>query len=205
MPKARQLMLGGAIGIGLAISIASAQSPPAARVRGTIESVDGTTLNVKSTSGDTVKVKLADKAPIRTVIKQSLTDIKPNSFVGITTMPQPDGSEKALEIHIFPEALRGTGEGQQPWDLAPNTKMTNGTIDSSVESVNGHTLVVKYKGSEQKVVVTPTTAIVTYAPATVADLKPGEKVFVARANKLADGTLEAPNITVGRDGVEPPM
>jgi hypothetical protein len=131
--------------------------------------------------------------------------VKQGDFVGITAMPQPDGTQKAVEIHIFPESLRGTGEGHRPWDLMPNSTMTNANIDSAVASNDGQVLVLKYKDGEKKFIVPPNVAVVTYAQASAADLKPGEKIFVAAANKLPDGTLEAPNITVGRDGVDPPM
>ena len=118
---------------------------------------------------------------------------------------QPDGTQKAVEIHIFPEAMRGTGEGHRPWDLMPNSTMTNATVDSTVASADGQTLVLKYKDGEKTFIVPANVVVVTYAPATMADLKPGEKVFVAAAKKLPDGTAEAPSITVSRNGVIPPM
>jgi hypothetical protein len=202
----RRMLCGTAVAAVFgAVSFAAAQAPDTVRVRGTIESVDGGILNVKDRGGAVVKVKLADNAPIRAVVKQSLADVKQGSFVGITAMPQPDGTQKAVEIHIFPEALRGTGEGHRPWDLMPNSTMTNANVESSVESSDGKTLVLKYKDGEKTFTVPANAIIVTYAPATAADLKPGEKVFVAAAKKLADGTAEAPNITVGRDGIAPPM
>ena len=187
-------------------SIAFAQqSADAVRVRGTIESKDHQTLNVKARDGENLKVKLADNAPVRAVIKASLSDVKPGSFVGITAMPQPDGTQKAVEIHIFPEAMRGTGEGHRPWDLMPNSTMTNATVATQVASSNGKTLVLKYKDGEKTFEVPPSVAVVTFAPATEADLKPGEKVFSAAAKKLPDGTILASNISVGRNGINPPM
>ena len=189
----------------LAASMAVAQAPTPVRVRGTIDSLNGQTLAVKSRDGATLDIKVADNTPVRAVVKASLADIKPNTFVGCTSMPQPDGSQKAVEIHIFPEAMRGTGEGSRPWDLAPNTSMTNGAVDSQVVVSDGQKLVLKYKDGDKTVIVTPDTAIVTYAPATLAaDAKPGTKVFVI-ATKQPDGTLNAGSITVGRDGVNPPM
>jgi hypothetical protein len=152
-----------------------------------------------------LKVKLADNAPVRAVVKAPLSDVKPGSFVGVTAMPQPDGTQKALEVHIFPEAMRGTGEGHRPWDLMPNSTMTNATVASEVVSSNGKTLVLKYKDGEKTFEVSPDVPVVTFAPATEADLKPGEKVFSAAANKLPDGTIVASNITVGRNGIGPPM
>jgi hypothetical protein len=173
--------------------------------RGTIESKDHQTLDVRGRGGETLKVKLADNAPVRTVVKASLSDVKTGSFVGITAMPQPDGTQKAVEIHIFPEAMRGTGEGHRPWDLMPNSTMTNATIANEVASRNGKTLVLKYKDGEKTFDVSPNVIVVTFAPATEADLKPGDKVFSAAANKLPDGTIAASNITVGRNGINPPM
>jgi hypothetical protein len=189
----------------LAASFSAAQQPQTVRVRGTIESVNGQVLSVKTRDGTAITVKLADGAPVRTVLRRSLADVKVNSFVGITAMPQADGTQKAVEIHIFPEAMRGTGEGHRPWDLMPSSTMTNANVDSAVTSVDGRELVLKYKDGEKKFIVPANAEVVEFAPATMADLKPGEKVFVAAAKKLDDGTLEAPNITVGRDGVNPPM
>ena len=186
------------------IAIAQQQSN-AVRVRGTIESKDHQTLNVKARGGETLKVKLADNAPVRTVVKAPLSDVRTGSFVGVTAMPQPDGTQKALEVHIFPEAMRGTGEGHRPWDLMPNSTMTNATVASEVVSSNGKTLVLKYKDGEKTFEVSPDVPVVTFAPATEADLQPGEKVFSAAANKLPDGTIVASNITVGRNGIGPPM
>ena len=199
-----------AVGLGLSfitsisLSVAVAQTPPQVRVRGTIESVNGQVLSLKARDGTMLQVKLADNAPVRAIVKASLADVKQGSFVGATGMPQPDGTQKAVEIHIFPEALRGTGEGSRPWDLTPNSSMTNGAVDSQVAVSDGNKIVLKYKDGEKTLVVTPETAIVAFAPATIADVKPGTKVFVIAA-KQPDGTLSAANITVGRDGVAPPM
>jgi hypothetical protein len=187
-------------------SIAIAQqTSDAVRVRGTIESKDHQTLNVKARSGETLKVKLADNAPVRAVVKAPLSDIKPGSFVGITAMSQPDGTQKAVEIHVFPEAMRGTGEGHRPWDLMPNSTMTNATVATEVASNNGKTLVLKYRDGQKTFEVPANVTVVTFAPASDADLKPGEKVFSATASKLPDGTIVASNITVGRNGLNPPM
>ena len=190
--------------IASSIAVAQQQSN-AVRVRGTIESKDHQTLNVKARSGETLKVNLADSAPVRAVVKAPLSDVRTGSFVGITAMPQPDGTQKAVEIHIFPEAMRGTGEGHRPWDLMSNSTMTNATVTTQVASNNGKTLVLKYKDGEKTFEVPPNVAVVTFAPATEADLKPGEKVFSAAAQKLPDGTILASNISVGRNGINPPM
>jgi hypothetical protein len=148
-----------------------------------------------------MKIHLADNAPVNEVVKAALSDIKPNSYLAITAMPQPDGSQKATAIIIFPEALRGVGDGHRPWDYVSNSTMTNGTVDTSVSSVDGSKLVVKYKDGEKNVLVTPETVIATYVKKSLADLKPGEKIFIAATKKTPDGTLEAPNVSFGDYGV----
>ena len=198
----------GAGGFALLLASSSSfaqQQSPTVRVRGTIEAVDGPILAVKSRDGRTTyKLKMADDVAVRGVVKASLSDIKPNSFIGVTGMPQADGSQKAVEIHIFPEALRGTGEGHRPWDLAPNSTMTNATVAQMVKGVQGDEIRLKFKDGEKKIVVAQNTAIVAYVPADKSDVKPGAKIVVA-ANKKEDGTLEAATIAVGREGITPPM
>jgi len=187
-----------------ASSIALAQQPQMVRLRGAIESVDGQTLIVKGRDGATVTMKLPDGVAVRGIEKKSVADVKQGGFVGITAMPLPDGTQKAVEIHIFPEAMRGTGEGHRPWDLMPNSTMTNGNIDSAVASVDGKELVLKYKDGEKKFSIPANIEVVMFVPGSTADLKSGEKVFVV-AKKLPDGTLEPQFITVGHNGVNPPM
>jgi hypothetical protein len=190
----------------VATSVSFAQQPQMVRVRGTVEGVDGALLAVKSRDGQTTyRIKMADNVAVRGVIKAPLSSIKENSFIGVTGMPQPDGSQKAVEIHIFPEALRGTGEGFRPWDLMPNSTMTNATVAQMVKGVSGDEITLKYKEGEKKIVVTPETVIVTYVPGNKDELKPGAKIFIAGAAKKDDGTLEAASISVGRDGLTPPM
>src|SRR5208282_4507834 len=186
-----------------AASMAAAQAP--VRVRGVIDNVDGKTLSVKARDGAMVQVKLADDAHVLTLDKKSLADVKQGVFVGITAMPQPDGTQKAVEIHIFPDAMRGTNEGHRPWDLMPNSTMTNANIDSEIVSADGKELVLKYKDGEKKFIVPANVEVVMFAPATAADLKPGEKVFVPGAKKLPDGTAQAGFIVFGRNGITPPM
>jgi hypothetical protein len=193
--------------LGLATCATFAQQPsPTVRVRGTVEGVDGPMLTIKSRDGQTMyRVKMADNIAVRGVVKASLSDIKQNSFIGVTGMPQADGSQKAIEIHIFPEAMRGTGEDHRPWDLMPNSTMTNATVAQMVKGVQGDEITLKYKDGEKKIVVASNTAIVTYVPADKSELKPDDKIFIAAANKKEDGTLEAATISVGRDGITPPM
>jgi hypothetical protein len=186
-----------------AVPPAQAQEPPV-RVRGTIDRVEGDFYIVKTRAGAEVKVKLGDKPMVVALIKASLADIKPGSYVGAAGMPQPDGSQKALEVHIFPEAMRGTGDGHRGFDLQPNSTMTNGTVDQSSASADGQVLTLKYKGGEKKIVVAPDTPIVVYEPGSLSELKAGAPIFIAAATRQADGTLTTPRINVGR-GVAPPM
>ena len=201
----RRLIGVAALGLILAASASLAQQPQTVRVRGTVEAADGPMITVKSRDGQSYKVKLTDNATVRGIVKAALSDIKENSFIGVTGMPQADGSQKAVEIHIFPEAMRGTGEGHRPWDLVPNSTMTNATVGQMVKAVAGDEITLKYKDGEKKIVVAPDTVIVTYVPGDKSELKPGAKIFIAFANKKDDGTLEAPAVSVGRDGITPPM
>jgi hypothetical protein len=182
-----------------------AQQPQTVRIRGTIEAVDGPVLSVKSRDGTDLKVSLTDNVAITDVVKIQKSDIKPGSYIGVSGMPQADGSQKALAVHVFPEAMRGTGEGFRPWDLKPNSTMTNATVDQKVEANDGDTIVVKYKDGEKKVVVTPETPIVTFAPGEKSELKAGAKIIIFGATKKEDGTLEANRVNIGRDGITPPM
>ena len=174
------------------------------RVRGTITAVDGQMLTVKTRDGTEVKAKLADNARINATVKATISDIKQGSFIGATGMPQADGSQRCVEIHIFPEDMRGAGEGHYPWDLQPQSTMTNGAVDQMVTAVNDHTLTLKYKDGEKKLVVGNDCAIVLYKPGDKAEIKPGAKIFVAAAQRQADGSLLFPRINVGRDA-PPPM
>lgn len=200
MIRTIRLVLVGAI-VAAACSAATAQT---FRVRGTIEKADGNVLSLKSTDGAELKLTLAGNAMIVAVVKASMADIKEGIFLGSAAMPQPDGSQKALEVHIFPEQMRGTGEGHRPYAPVPNSTMTNGAASGSmVTGVDGSTIVVKYKGGEKKIVVPPNAPIVRYEIGGQADLKPGARFTVLAATRRADGTLEASRINVGRDGVVP--
>src|SRR5580658_4364653 len=174
-----------------AVTSAFAQAPAPIRLRGTIDSVNGSTLNVTARDGAKATVKLAENATVVGVAKASLSDVKQGGFVGITAMPQPDGTQKAVEIHIFPEAMRGTGEGHRPWDLMPNSTMTNATIDSEVAISDGQKLVLKYKDGEKTFVVPSNVIVVSFVPGAMSDLKPGAIIFVGGATKESDGTLDA--------------
>ena len=161
-------------------------------------------LSVKSRDGEDFKLHMAGDMRVVGLVKISLSDIKVGSFIGTTTVPGPDGSQNAVEVHVFPENMRGTGEGSRPFDLRPNSTMTNATVAESVAGNDGHTLLVKYRGGEKKVVVSPDTPVVTYVPGDKSDLKAGAKV-IAFFKKLPDGSFEASRVSVGRDGLTPPM
>jgi hypothetical protein len=193
----------GALAFLAVTSIASAQET--VRLRGTIERMDGPAYVIKLRDGSEAKVTLADNALVVAIVKASLSDIKPGSFVGTTGMPQADGSQKAIEIHIFPEAMRGTGEGHYPWDLQAQSTMTNANVEQAVSGVDGQSLTLKYKDGEKKILVVPETAIVTYVPGDKSELTPGTKIFIAAAKKQADGTLQTPRINYGKNGLTPPM
>jgi hypothetical protein len=208
----KALITVGAVCVSVLISAsASAQDKPL-RIRGTIDQVDGGMMIVKSREGDTLRVKLADDGKVVALVKASLADIKPNSFVGSTAMPQPDGSWKAVEVHIFPEEMRGTGEGDRPYDYKPQSTMTNGTVNSvgkramtgTVASEEGTTLTLNYKEGTKKIDVTPETVIVTYLPGSRDELKAGARIYVPAATRQADGSLMTARVNVGR-GVAPPM
>ncbi len=194
-----------AAGIALLFAVVNASAQAPLRVRGTIEQVQGDTLTVKSRDGTELKVVLAANAPVAALVKASLADVKPGTFVGIASMPQPDGTLRALEVLIFPEAMRGTGEGHYAWDLMPKSMMTNADVEQVVKAVDGQTLTLKYKGGEQKIFVPSDTIIVTITKGDRADLKSGVKIFVGAAKKLDNGTIEAARLAYGKDGLTPPM
>ena len=189
----RKMILSAAFVVAATAALAQAPADMV-RVRGTVESVDGSMLTVKSRDGADLKVKLADNAVIRTVTGKTVADVKQGLFVGITAMPQPDGTQKAVEIHIFPEAARGTGEGHRPWDLMPGSTMTNANVDSEVAISDGKKLVLKYKDGDKTFIVPDNIKVVMFAPGTAADVKPGAKIFIVAAKKMPDGTLEAPGV-----------
>jgi hypothetical protein len=195
----------GAAGLALLLSLAPASAQQPVRVRGTIEKIDGNMLTVKSREGDTVTVKLKDNAQVNGVEKAALADVKQNTFVGITAMPQADGTQKAIEVHIFPEARRGAGEGHRPWDLVPNSTMTNANVEQLVTQVDGPMLTMKYKDGEKKISVPNNAVIVQFVNGDKNDLKVGAKIFVAAGTKLPTGEVETAGINVGKNGITPPM
>jgi hypothetical protein len=206
--KLRTAFAMAAVGVLVATSIGYAQEK-LVRIRGTIEKVDGQNLEVKSRDGKNLKVVMADKARFTAMVKAALSDLTPDAYIGVTAMPDPDGSQRALAIHIFQPAQRGTGEGHRPWDLQPGSTMTNAAIATTVASTDGQVVTVRYKDKdkvdEKRVIVTPKTVIVRYVPGDRNEIKPGVRVMLNNAKPLPDGTIEAPTVSYGRDGLTPPM
>ena len=194
-------LMAASFGLLLATTFAVAQAP--VRVRGTIEQVDGNTLSIKAKDGALLKLVLADNAVVVAIMRRTLDDIKKGEFVGSAATSNGDGTWTALEVHIFPESMRGTGEGHRPWE-APRSSMTNATVIDKVRAMDGHTMTLQYKGGEQKIVVTDKTPIVGYESGNRDDLKPGRAIFVANATKAEDGSLRAVRVSVQRDA-PPPM
>ncbi|MCW4115409.1 hypothetical protein NPA31_010605 [Aurantimonas sp. MSK8Z-1] len=186
------------------LAFAQAAKGEPVRVRGAIVALQGDSLQVKTREGETVDLALADGWTVSGVASATLGDIKPGDFVGIASLPKADGGDGALEVLVFPPAMKGTGEGSYGWDLKPNSTMTNATVADAVKDVNGRTVTVSFHGKEKKIAVPDGTPVVTIAPATKDDLKPGARVFVTAA-KAADGKLSAQRVVVGNNGVVPPM
>ena len=191
-------LIGAALAFGgaLAVTSALAQAPKPERLAGVIGKVDGHTVTAKSAKGDLLKLNLADKTMVVRIEKAALADIKDGDFIGSGAMPQPDGTQKAVEVHIFAELMRGTGEGFGPW-TQPGSTMTNGTVGTTVTGVSGPVITVKYKGGEQKIVVPPGTPIVKYVIGGVGDIKPGAIFRVLAALKQPDGSFNVSRINVG--------
>jgi hypothetical protein len=194
---------------GLAVfgvaALAEAQQPPTVRIRGVIEAVDGPVLAIKSREGTDMKVRMTDNVAVFGVVKTSLSEIKAGSYIGVTAMPEPDGTQKAIAVHIFPENQRGAAEGFRPWDLRAGSTMTNATVAETVKGTDGQNIMVKYKDGEKKVLVPPETPIVTFVAGDKSDVKPGAQIIIFGAVKKDDGMLEANRVNVGRDGITPPM
>jgi hypothetical protein len=208
-----------------ALSVAALAASPPMNVRGTIAQVDGNTIDIKERDGGVAKIHLADNAKIVSVAKASLSDIKPGSFIGTAATPGTDGKLQAIEVHIFPESMRGTGEGNRAWDLTPKSSMTNGTAapkssmtngtgaqksstkveNNKVNSVEGNDVIVNFNGGTKIVTVMSDTKVVTLVPGDRSELKPNAEIFIPAATRTPDGALEANRVTVGKDGIPPPM
>ncbi|PYE93651.1 hypothetical protein C8J35_11232 [Rhizobium sp. PP-F2F-G38] len=189
--------------MGAALSTA-VQAADQIQVRGVVESLEGNMLSVKTREGTDAKIMLTDGWKVSSVAKASIDDIKTGDFVGIASLPTAEGGDGALEVLIFPAAMKGTGEGSYAWDLKPNSSMTNATVANAVKSVDGQTVTVTYKGKEKKISIPAGTPVVTFARAVEADLKSGATVFVP-SEKAADGSISSSRVVVGTNGVQPPM
>jgi hypothetical protein len=198
--KMKRLLAGVVAIVSLVAMPAIAQAPKP--VRGTIEKVDGPVVSIKEQSGTVVAVKLTDNAQVFAVVPATVADIKAGDYIGVGAMPQPDGSQKAIQVTIFAPSQRGIGEGFRPWDR-PGSTMTNGSVDAAVAGVNGRVLTVKYKGGEQKIVIADGATIRAYVPGEKSELKPGAQVAVTRPEKAPDGSLQTNRINIGRNGAVP--
>ncbi|MBB3384392.1 MULTISPECIES: hypothetical protein [unclassified Rhizobium] len=202
----RKRLIAAALTLSVA-TLAAFQSAGAAervRVRGTVESLDGDTLKVKSRDGKDITVALKSGWNVGGVIKAAVSDIKPGDFVGIASQPTDSGINGAIEVVIFPASMKGTGEGDRPWDSAPNSSMTNATVANAVTSVNGPTLTLTYKGGERKINIPDGTPVVTLTSATKADVKPGAGVFIT-GEQTGETAVSADRVAVGLNGTVPPM
>jgi hypothetical protein len=186
-----------------AIGATAGQAREAIRVRATVDTVDGNSLRLTTRTGDKMTASLAPDVAVVEIVPVRLEDIKQGSFIGAAAMPQPDGTQRALEVHVFPESMRGTGEGYRPFDLRPQSTMTNGTVGALTGTV-GRTLTVTYQGGKQSIIVPPDTPVVTFEPGSPALLVPNAHVIVM-GRRTPDGTMTATRISVGKDGLVPPM
>ena len=198
----RLLLLMSVAAALLAGGQAFAQQPPTTRVRGTVESLDGNVLAVKARDGASVKIRLADDARVTGMSRMKPEDVKQGSYIGVAGMPEADGSQKAISVVIFPESARGLGDGFKPYDLQPNSTMTNAAVSEMVEANDGKTLTVKYKDGEKKIILNSQTQYSTFSPGSRDELKPGVKVIVT-ATKADDGSLQSKGMVYGRDGLQP--
>ena len=201
---ARAAAAGAALVLALT-SLAAAESAPTMRIRGEATKIEGNVLSVKDRSGQALTVTLAPNFRVTELRKAALSEIVAGKYIGVTALPAKDGALRAVAIHIFPDAAKGTAEGHRAWDLAPSATMTNATVDGVVAAGNGSTLTLKYKGGEKTVTVTPETAIVAMGPGKPDMLKPGAKILIFGAVKGADGKLSTQGVVVGKDGMAPPM
>jgi len=199
--KFLRVLAGSSFALLLLAFPASAQDT--VRIRGTVERIDGPVFVVKTRDGSELKLTVTENPLFVVIVPSKMSDIKAGMYVGSAGMMQEDGMQKAIEVHIFPESMRGTGDGHYDWDLLPKSKMTNGNVEQAVTGVDGPVLSVKYKDGEKKLVVTPQTVVVTYEMGKREDIQPGTRIFVSAAKKQPDGTLLTPRITYGRNGEGP--
>lgn len=213
MNKFNALLLASAMLLGVTNALAQSQpaanappgSQPAARVRGVITAFDGNSLEVHTREGNMLHLNVPDSAKINVLSPLKMSDIKQGSFIGVTAVLRgPGPTREAVEVHVFPESMRGTGEGHYDWDLQPGSTMTNANVDAMVVTKRGKELTLGYKGGSQKIIVPPHVPVVTFTPADKSLLKAGAPVFII-AQHEADGSLTALRVLVGRHGLKPPM
>ena len=200
MPMLKLIALACAV---LVLAAGGATAQQSMRVSGTVEGFDGNVLAIKSAKGGEVKVSLTGDATVFGVTKATIADVKPGAFIGVGAMPQPDGSQRAIQVTVFAEVQRGLGEGHRPWDARPNSTMTNATVDQVVAGVDGQVVMVKYKDGEKKIMIPADAVILAYVVGDKVELKPGAQIAIVRALKKPDGSLEANRVNVGRGGVVP--
>ena len=193
-----------ALTLAVAGAVTAAHAATPSRVRGTVKSLSGLSLVIAETAGDTVTLALPETATVTAITPSTLAGVKPGSYVGTAAVPQPDGTLRALELQVFPESMRGVGEGTRPWDLGAQSSMTNGTVGGQVEGSDGRSLTIKYGNGEKRVFVPANVPVVTYEPGSRAMLTPGAHVLIF-ATEADDGALTAGRVTVGKDGLTPPM
>lgn len=203
MSLSRRTVFAAVAFVGISGAAFAQTAPQVTRVRGTIDKVDSSAVQVTTRSGEHLTLKLAPDARYTFIAPISITAIKPGSFIGTAAVTQPDGTLKALEVQVFPESMRGVGEGHRPWDLGSGSTMTNGTV-GDLKVSNGRVLTLTYKGGEQKVVVPEKVPVITYEPATAAAMTKGAHI-IAFVTKADDGSLTAVRVGVGKNGLVPPM
>jgi len=192
-----------------AISFSAVQSSQAddtqrVRIRGIVESLNGDVLTIKTRDGTDQSIAMQSGFRVGGIQRAAVDDIKPGDFVGVGSMPKGSGPNDALQVMIFPASMKGTGEGNRPWDAKPNTEMTNATVSTAVKAINGKTITLTYQGKEKTISISDDTPIVTFTAAQKSDLTPGAHVIVM-GEKAADGTVSAAQVTVGTNGIVPPM
>jgi hypothetical protein len=203
--KLTATILAGALALVSTAAFAQTAAPAAtARVRGTVEKLDGSVATIKTDKGQSVTLKLTADVAVSAVVKVNPADIKPGAYIGVGARPMPDGTLQALQVTVFPEAQRGVGEGHRDWSAMPQTTMTNGTVADTVTAVNGPNLTMKYKDGEKKLVIGPDAVVITTVPTDKADLKVGAEL-VTTATKNEDGSFSTNRVTVGKNGVAPPL
>lgn len=201
LPRLTTLLLAACAALLFA---APTQAQTNVRIRGAITGLDGQVLSVKTREGPEVKIKLNDNYAVAAVVPIAMDQIQPGSYIGSAAMKQPDGTLKAVEVLVFPAAMKGANEGHYPWDLMPESTMTNATVEAVVDGTAGRVMSLTYKGGTQKITVPAGVPIVTFEPGDKSMLTPGALVFVG-TQQAADGSFSAGRVNVGKNGFKPPM